>query len=80
MRPRLIIGFVVLIMTSQFDVQYILYNHVHLTSHCVISASSFVYHHIDIILSTQSVGVMLWSVVQLRRGRLRMVVYVVGSG
>ena len=41
------------------------------------SSSSFVYH--CIILSTLSVGTMLWSVVQLGRGQLRMVVDVVGS-
>ena len=40
-------------------------------------ASSFVYHRI--ISLTQSVGAMLWSMAQLRRGHLRMVVYVVGS-
>ena len=40
-------------------------------------ASSFVYHRI--ISLTQSVGAMLWSMAQLRRGQLRMVVYVVGS-
>ena len=38
---------------------------------------SSVHHHI--ILSTQCVVAILWSVVQLRRGRLRMVVYVMGS-
>ena len=55
------------------------------------SSTSFVYHHIIlcpfgwihlyhcITLSPQSVGAMLWSVVQLRRGRVRMVFYVVGS-
>ena len=42
-----------------------------------IQPSSFVYHRI--ILSPQFVVAMLWSVVQLLRGRLRMVVYVVGS-
>ena len=40
-------------------------------------SSSFVYHRL--ILSTLSVGAMLWLMAQLRRGRLRMVVYVVGS-
>ena len=39
--------------------------------------SSFVYDRH--ILSTQSVGAMLWSMAQLRRGQLRMVVDVVGS-
>ena len=39
--------------------------------------SSFVYHRL--ILSTLCVGAMLWSMAQLRRGQLRMVVYVVGS-
>ena len=41
------------------------------------SASSIVYHRL--IYSTQSVGAMLWSMAQLRRGQLRMVVDVVGS-
>ena len=40
-------------------------------------SSSFVYHRL--ILSTLCVGAMLWSMAQLRRGQLRMVVYVVGS-
>ena len=35
------------------------------------------YHRL--VLSTQSVGAMLWSKAQLRRGQLRMVVDVVGS-
>ena len=39
--------------------------------------SSIVYHRL--IYSTQSVGAMLWSMAQLRRGQLRMVVDVVGS-
>ena len=39
--------------------------------------SSFVYHRIRSL--TQSVGAMLWSMAQLRRGHLRTVVYVVGS-
>ena len=38
---------------------------------------SFIYHRL--ILSTLSVGAMLWSMAQLRTGLLRMVVYVVGS-
>ena len=38
---------------------------------------SIVYHRL--IYSTQSVGAMLWSMAQLRRGQLRMVVDVVGS-
>ena len=41
------------------------------------SSSSIVYHRL--IYSTQSVGAMLWSMAQLRRGQLRMVVDVVGS-
>ena len=41
------------------------------------SSSSFVYHRIRSLI--QSVGAMLWSMAQLRRGHLRMVVYVVGS-
>ena len=40
-------------------------------------SSSIVYHRL--IYSTQSVGAMLWSIAQLRRGQLRMVVDVVGS-
>ena len=40
-------------------------------------SSSIVYHRL--IYSTQSVGAMLWSMAQLRRGQLRMVVDVVGS-
>ena len=40
-------------------------------------SSSFVYHRL--ILSTLCVGAMLWSMAQLRRGQLRMVVYVAGS-
>ena len=40
-------------------------------------SSSFIYHRL--ILSTLCVGAMLWSMAQLRRGQLRMVVYVVGS-
>ena len=47
-------------------------NQVHHTT-----SSSIVYHRL--IYSTQSVGAMLWSMAQLRRGQLRMVVYVVGS-
>ena len=39
--------------------------------------SSIVYHRL--IYSTQSVGAMLWSMAQLRRGQLRMVVDVAGS-
>ena len=42
-----------------------------------ILPSSIVYHRL--IYSTQSVGAMLWSMAQLRRGQLRMVVDVVGS-
>ena len=42
-----------------------------------LDSSSIVYHRI--ILSTQCVGAMLWSVVQLRRGQLWMLVDVVGS-
>ena len=38
-------------------------------------SSSFVYHRL--ILSTLCVGAMLWSMAQLRRGQLRIVVYVV---
>ena len=41
------------------------------------SSSSFVYHRIRSL--TQSVGAMLWSMAQLRRCQLRMVVCVVGS-
>ena len=41
------------------------------------ASSSIVYHRL--IYSTQSVGAMLWSMAQLRRGQLRMVVDVVGS-
>ena len=41
------------------------------------TSSSIVYHRL--IYSTQSVGAMLWSMAQLRRGQLRMVVDVVGS-
>ena len=40
-------------------------------------SSSIVYHRL--IYSTQSVGAMLWSMAQLRRGQLRMVVDVVCS-
>ena len=43
---------------------------------CDIRLTSFVYHRIRSL--TQSVGSMLWSMAQLRRGQLRMVVYVVG--
>ena len=43
----------------------------------VSPSSSIVYHRL--IYSTQSVGAMLWSMAQLRRGQLRMVVDVVGS-
>ena len=42
-----------------------------------LNYSSSVYH--CIILSTQFVGVMLWSMAQLRRGQFRMVVDVLGS-
>ena len=41
------------------------------------SSSSFVYHRIRSL--TQSVGALLWSMAQLRRAQLRMVVDVVGS-
>ena len=41
------------------------------------TSSSFVYQRF--ILSTRSVGAMLWSMAQLRRGQLRMVVDVVGA-
>ena len=41
------------------------------------ASSSIVYHRI--IYSTQYVGAMLWSMAQLRKGQLRMVVDVVGS-
>ena len=37
-------------------------------------SSSFVYHRLIILLSTLCVGAMLWSMAQLRRGQLRMVV------
>ena len=43
------------------------------------------FYHIQLLLFfrirslTQSVGAMLWSIAQLRRGQLRMVLYVVGS-
>ena len=40
-------------------------------------SSSFVYHRL--IMSTHSVGAMLWSMAQLRKGQLRMVVDIVGS-
>ena len=43
----------------------------------ISETSSIVYHRL--IYSTQSVGAMLWSMAQLRRGQLRMVVDVVGS-
>ena len=42
-----------------------------------LNSSSFVYHRIRSL--TQSVGAMLWSMAQLGRCHLRMVVYVVGS-
>ena len=43
----------------------------------LVSSSSIVYYRL--IYSTQCVGAMLWSMDQLRRGQLRMVVDVVGS-
>ncbi len=51
--------------------------HGNVISLLLLLLSSFVYHRI--ILSTRFIGAMLWSMARLRRGQLRMVVYVVGS-
>ena len=55
------------------------WNAIQLTTTLIVSSSSSSFLNHRVILSTQHVGAMLWSMAQLPRGQLRMLVYVVGS-